>query len=157
MGSEAVEAAAYAAKYRKYERDYLRRLNHLYFSNKTADNGNRMLLPLPLLSIICGWWSRSRVYIRVFGFHRGWSVSHSMSLRLTLPRLHIKEIAEQSASLLFLHTLLVSLRLDSGLASICITCRTWFWGAKTFSSLFCNISILIIYVFWLYLKYLKYT
>lgn len=54
MGSEAVEAAAYAAKYRKYERDYLRRLNHLYFSNKTADNGTKMLLPLPLLNIIFG-------------------------------------------------------------------------------------------------------
>lgn len=54
MGSEAVEAAAYAAKYRKYERDYLRRLNHLYFSNKAADNGNRMLLSLPLLRILCG-------------------------------------------------------------------------------------------------------
>lgn len=37
--SDAVEAAAYAAKYRKYERDYLRRINHLYFSNNTPDNG----------------------------------------------------------------------------------------------------------------------
>ncbi|XP_073392155.1 uncharacterized protein [Physcomitrium patens] len=36
--SDAVEAAAYAAKYRKYERDYLRRINHLYFSNNTPDN-----------------------------------------------------------------------------------------------------------------------
>jgi hypothetical protein len=37
--SDAMEAAAYAAKYRKYERDYLRRINHLYFSGKTPDNG----------------------------------------------------------------------------------------------------------------------
>ncbi|KAG0566537.1 hypothetical protein M758_7G073600 [Ceratodon purpureus] len=38
--SDAMEAAAYAAKYRKYERDYLRRINHLYFSGKAPDNGD---------------------------------------------------------------------------------------------------------------------
>ncbi|KAG0559002.1 hypothetical protein M758_10G069300 [Ceratodon purpureus] len=37
--SDAVEAAAYASKYRKYERDYLRRINHLYFSSTGPDNG----------------------------------------------------------------------------------------------------------------------
>jgi len=38
VSSEAVEAAAMASKYRKYERDYLRRINHLYFSGATPDN-----------------------------------------------------------------------------------------------------------------------
>jgi hypothetical protein len=39
----ALEAAAYSAKYRKYERDYLRRLNSLYFSGATADSGLSLL------------------------------------------------------------------------------------------------------------------
>lgn len=38
VSSEAVEAAAMASKYRKYERDYLRRINHLYFSGSKPDN-----------------------------------------------------------------------------------------------------------------------
>lgn len=38
ISNEAVEAAAMASKYRKYERDYLRRINHLYFSSALPDN-----------------------------------------------------------------------------------------------------------------------
>ncbi|KAH8950072.1 hypothetical protein BDL97_10G064800 [Sphagnum fallax] len=38
----ALEAAAYSAKYRKYERDYLRRLNSLYFSGATADSAGQL-------------------------------------------------------------------------------------------------------------------
>lgn len=45
ISNEAVEAAAMASKYRKYERDYLRRINHLYFSSALPDNsGNTSIL-----------------------------------------------------------------------------------------------------------------
>lgn len=42
----ALEAAAFSAKYRKYERDYLRRLSDLYFSGKTADNCSLLTVSL---------------------------------------------------------------------------------------------------------------
>jgi hypothetical protein len=56
--SDAVEAAAYASKYRKYERDYLRRINHLYFSSTGPDHGIYHHSPPPPIKFFHHFFSR---------------------------------------------------------------------------------------------------
>ena len=53
VSSEAMEAAPMASKYRKYECDYLQRINHLYFSGATLDisSNNPPLSPHSILRI----------------------------------------------------------------------------------------------------------